>query len=330
MRKSGKRLKTLLIYLVHREGIKEFYESHIKRLNRAGFDVEGFCITLNPPGPRLTFDELDSLWKEKSKDLMKVYADLKGKAEEKDVVVLYNGANLHPEFVEKLKTFNAYMCFDDPESSDSLSKPVAKYFDACFVGNIASLNQYYSWGCKNVFFRPLGYFESHLHLAKLNGEIIKNRANDIKVCLFCERESAWRKDRINYLEKEISDLYGRGKGWPKGWVSDREMLVIYGRSKIGLNLHNSTGPINLRTYTLPANGVMQICDNKYFLGHIFELGKEVIGYCDVREVPELVEYYLTHDEERKKIAVAGWKRALKDYNEIAVWQKQMEQIAALI
>lgn len=324
-----KKIRTLLVYQAYRDGVRDFYEDHIRCLRDSGFDVEGFCLTINPPGPRFGFSELDTAWKRKNGDLMAIYGALIERAREKDAIVLYNGANLHPELLPELGTFNAFMCFDDPESSDDLSRPVARFFDACFVGNIASIAQYQSWGCKNIFFRPLSFFRSNLYSDRIDSGVIANRDNTVDACFFGERMSPWRRERLDYLESHIPNLYARGRGWKGGWVSDDEMLAVYGRSRIGINVHNSTGPINLRTYALPANGVMQICDNKYFLGHIFELGREVIGFGDIEEVPSLVDYYLKHEGERLKIAVAGHARAVRDYNEVAVWDRQMRQIANL-
>ncbi len=324
-----RRVRTLLLYQNFQPGIEEFYRSHIRRLQGAGVAVEGFCVTVDPPAPRFPYPELDGLWRRGDRRLMQLYSDLEKKASEVDVIVLFNGANLHPEFLERLSTFNAYMCFDDPESSDILSKPVAKHFDACFVANIASVDQYRSWGCQNVFFRPFGFFASHVDF-RIGSEQIRSNEKDIDACLFCERTTSWRSERLEYLEEHIAGLHGRGRGWPLGYVSDEEVLEIYRRSRIGINLHNSTGPINFRTYTLPANGVMQICDNKYFLGQIFDLGTEVVGYNEIEEVPDLVRFYLLNDEARIRIATAGYERAHRDYNEIVVWRRQMQQIAGLL
>jgi spore maturation protein CgeB len=322
-------IRTLLIYQDFRPGIAEFYQTHIRRLQDSGFAVDGFCITVDPPAPRFRYPELDKLWRRGDRRLMQLYSELEKKASEVDVIILYHGANLHPEFLQRLRTFNVYMCFDDPESSDFVSKPVANRFDACFVANIASLEQYRSWGCQNVFFRPFGFFASHID-PTIGLEQIRSNEKNIESCIFCERVGPWRRERLAHLEKHIPNLYGRGRGWPLGYVSDEEVLQIYRRSKIGINLHNSTGPINFRTYTLPANGLMQICDNKYFLGQIFELGKEVVGYNDVEEVPDLVRFYLANDEARIRIAAAGYERVHRDYNEVAVWRTQMQQIASLL
>ena len=329
MSRDPRSIKTLLVYQDHGPGANAFYQAHIARLCEAGFEVEGFCITMNPPAKRLPFAKLDELWSAGDPALLTLYAALRRKAREFDVLILFNGSNLHPGFLEYLSTFNAYQCFDDPESSNFVSKPVAKYFDAAFVANIASVEQYRSWGCANVFFRPFGFHASHAN-ADLDPSQIGSDDKDIDACIFCERESPWRKERLAHLEENIPTLYGRGRGWPLGYVEDAEMLDVYRRAKIGINLHNSTGPINFRTYALPANGVMQICDNKYFLGQIFELGKEVVGYNDIEEVPDLVRFYLANESERIRIATAGYERAQRDYTEVEVFRRQLSQIGALL
>jgi len=70
---------------------------------------------------------------------------------------------------------------------------------------------------------------------------------------------------------------------------------------------------------LPANGVLQICDNRSHLGNIFELGTEVVGYDTIDEAVEYCHYYLAHEDERRCIAAAGFRRALRDYNEVAAF-----------
>ncbi|MFT5444258.1 MAG: spore maturation protein CgeB [Myxococcota bacterium] len=329
MGSDPRRIKTLLIYQDYAPGAAAFYQSHIATLVAAGFDVKGFCITPNPPAKRFAFPELDRMWRRGDPVLGKLYEALAEQARDRDVSILFNGANLHPEFLRELSTFNAYMCFDDPESSELISKPVAKYFDASFVANIASLEQYRAWGCSNVFYRPFGFHTSHVD-PDIDVEQIRSDEKDIDASIFCERISPWRKERLDLLEEEIPTLYGRGHGWPLGYVGDDEMMSVYRRSKIGINLHNSTGPINFRTFALPANGVMQICDNKYFLGQIFELGKEVVGYSEIEEVPDLARFYLANDDARMRIAQAGYERAHRDYGEAQIFYTQMTQIAGLL
>ena len=85
-------------------------------------------------------------------------------------------------------------------------------------------------------------------------------------------------------------------------------------------------PINTRLFYLPANGVLQICDNKSHLGKVFEIGKEVVGFENINEAIELCKYYLHHEDERRIIAAEGWKRAMREYNEVEVFKRLMEKI----
>lgn len=322
---NKKELRYLFAYACWREGIKERYEGFLNRQRARGYDVEGFCITLNPPRPRIDYPILNEMWTHKKIELMNMYEKLEEKLSNFDVFILHNGANIHEEFLNYITTYNAYICFDDPESSEVLSKPVAKYFDLAFTGNISCVNLYKSWGIKNADFIPLGFIRDDYIPSMTEEEIIKND-REIDIIFLGERESPWRRSKLDHLINAFPNMLARGRGWPKGFLRENERISSYQNSKIGINIHNSVGPVNLRTYMLPANGVLQICDNKHMLGYLFKLGEEVIGYSTIDEAIELIKYYLSHNEERKKIALNGWKRAIKDYSEEAVWDLLTDKI----
>jgi len=304
--------------------------SWLGRLRNAGFEVESFPLTINPPGPPYWWKQLDKCWKLGDKELLKMYEALAKKSEDFDVFLNWNGINIHPEFIKSLPTFNIYACFDDPESSEILSKPVAAAYDLSMIGNVAEIETYKSWGVKNVEFWPLGFMSTDYD-PSLTEEKILSGERDQDITLLCERK--YVPDRIKRLDQFAAAFPSGnyfGAGWPGGFLNDEKRIPLYLRTKIGPNFHNSSGPINFRTYTLPACGVMQVCDNKSHLGKIFELDKEVIGFDSVSEAIEKTKYYLANDEERRKIAAAGWKRSVKDYNEIAVFsliEKYVNQLS---
>lgn len=302
----------------HPVSIRGWIEAGLARLRAAGFLVTGFPLTLHPPGPRLTWPDLDTRWKQGDRTLLAMYEDLARTLEHFEVFVNWNGINLHPDFVRQLPTFNVYGCFDDPEASDDLSRPVAAAYDLAMVGNIAELDRYRSWGVKEVRFWPLG-FRLDDYDPNLTRDKIITGERDIDVALLCERVTGWRSARLADFSAAFPSGAFYGTGWPNGFLPDRDRIALYQRTRIGPNFHNSTGPVNFRTYILPANGVLQICDNKSQLGKIFELGREVIGCDNVKEAIDLTRYYLNHDEERRRIAAAGWERAVRDYNERAVF-----------
>jgi spore maturation protein CgeB len=305
--------------------VRDMNEVYLARLRQCGFDVEGFCLTLNPPGPCLSFKELDARWKRGNKTLLHLYEGLEKALESKDVLLNASGINLHPEFVESLPVFTVFQCFDDPESSDSLSKPVAAAYDLCLVGNIAEVETYRSWGVKHAEWVPLG-LQPTIYDPSLTFEDILNGERDIDLFMMIDRTAPWRKERVDKLALAFPEANFYGKGWPRGYLSNDKELEYLRRAKIGPNIHNSTGPINYRTFYLPANGVMQICDNKSHLGKIYQLDKEVVGFDTIEECIDQCRYYLVHDEERRLIAANGWKRAVTDYSEKAVFDGVIKNI----
>lgn len=299
----------------------------IDRLRSAGYDVDGFCLTINPPASYLPFPQLDKLWKKRDRNLLMLYDDLLQKLDGYDVLINEAGINLHPEFVEMLPVVTVFGCNDDPESSDLLSKPVLKSYDLCLVGNIAEVENYYQWGAKQAVWQPLGF--QGYYSPQLTYEDILSGERDIDIFMMAERASPWRRERFDVLERAFPEGFFFGAGWKRGYLPAGEEISWLQRTKIGPNIHNSTGPINFRTFYLPANGVLQICDNKKHLANIYELGKEAIGFDTIEECIELCRYYLSHDEERRYIAANGWKRATNDYTEEKIFERTVQTIVPI-
>jgi len=161
--------------------IQDWVKAWTKRLSEAtGYKIDVVSLTLNPPGPRLTWNDLSKYWKSGNRDLLNKYEELAKVINKYDVFINWNGINLHPEFVNQLPTFNVYGCFDDPESSEDLSKPVATAYDLCMIGNIAEIDTYKSWGVKKVDFWPMGFMHDEYNPKLTKDKILKGeRKNDI-------------------------------------------------------------------------------------------------------------------------------------------------------
>jgi predicted O-methyltransferase YrrM len=321
--KSAKSLRYVTVYPEYsaaRRAEDELFASNARSL---GYDVE--AIGLPCEGGWWHFPKLDEKWRSKSADLMAMYDRLREKLRDKDVLIASGGPMLHPEFIRSLPTFNVWVCSDDPESSEILSKPAAPAFDFAFPINIACLDTYRSWGCRNVewIFPPV---RPELCAPDLTEEAILTGRREIDIALLCERvfNLSDRAQRIEELVRRFPNAFVRGPGWPGGAA---DAPPVYRAAKIGWNLHNSTGPCNTRTTMLPAFGVLQICDNKSNLGKIYELDREAVGFDSLEECVEKTRYYLAHDEERCRIAAAGWKRTLRDYTLERWWNRLTSLVA---
>ena len=172
-------------YRDHRD-VKTMVENRLARLRAKGMDIVPFVLTLNPPGPRLHWKELDARWRRGDRELLQMYETLGAVLEGFDVFINWNGINVHPEFVRQLSTFNVYGCNDDPESSENLSRPVAAAYDLCMIGNCAELDNYRSWGVRHVEFWPLGFLEDDWD-PRLTSERILKAEREVDVTILCER-----------------------------------------------------------------------------------------------------------------------------------------------
>ncbi len=311
-------MKILLAHAVHSPGIDTWYKNLAEAAGEE-LSVSCFCLTLNPPGPSLTWRQLDRLWKMKNKSLMKMYERLYEAVSECDVLLNYNGANIHPEFLGYLPTFNVFCCFDDPESSLDLSAPAAASYDAVFYGNIASRFQYESWGCQRMAWLPIFTAPSDVPPAN-EGPMLFERKRDIDI-VFVGAKTHWRQKRLEKLAESFPQAQCYGRGWSNGYLNDSDLITLYSRSKIGWNVHNSTGPINRRLFALAGFGILPICDNKTGLGHIFKLDREVIGFDTIPEAIEATHYFLKHDAECRELAGNAYRRFWKDYHAGAIWQR---------
>src|SRR5262249_50986658 len=102
-------------------------------------------------------------------------------------------------------------------------------------------------------------------------------------------------------------------------ISDQERAKLYCRSKIGINMHLSETPMetgNMRMYEVPAHGAMLLCDKAGMSAHerIFQSNKEALIYDSMDDPIAKIEYHLEHDDDREKIARAGFDRVHRDYD----------------
>lgn len=317
-------MRILLAHIEARPGAAAWYRE-VAAAAGPELEVRPFSLGIDGARPRLAWPELDRRWRRRDRELLALYERLLGAAGDCDVLLLYNGANLHPDLLPALRTFNVFCCFDDPESSESVSRPVAAAFDAVFHGNIASRFQYEHWGCRKLAWLPVFNAPSDLpapdELASLH-----DADRDVDIAYCGDRLAAWRTARLDALAAAFPQAACYGRGWNREPLDDAGLRALYRRARIGWNVHNSTGPINRRLFALAAFGVLQICDNKTGLAPIFELGREVVGFDTIPEAIELTRHYLAHPDEARAIARRGCERFWKDYHPQSIWSRIHAQL----
>lgn len=115
----------------------------------------------------------------------------------------------------------------------------------------------------------------------------------------------WKNIKNNELIKHTK------KNIPKG----KEMCRLFNLSKINLNIHalHSITGVNLRTFEIPATKSFMLCDYFSEVPKLFRITKEIVCYNDLNDLKQKINYYLDNEEERNNIALAGYKRVLKEH-----------------
>jgi spore maturation protein CgeB len=333
-----KRKRVLLAHSNVGPHLREWHERRRKVATELGYDVTNFSLAEYMPF--VPFPVLNRKWKRRDRRLMALYDALGPAIAESDVFVHYNGAMIHPGFLSQFSQTKVYHCADDPDASRTLSEPVAAYYDVCAISNPACIEMYKSWGCKEVFFWPLGalHFEDGCEFNS-TGEtkrdvavvFVGSKLGIPRVRFIGKYLGLYRKKAfMERIERSVPELVAYGAGWGTGFINDENVPNLYMRSRIGLNVHNSIGPVNGRLYDLAAFGVMQLCDNKANLNMVFEEDKEIVGYDTAEECVDLIRYYLAHSDEASAIAAAGRQRYLRDYTMTAIVTNFFKRLETLI
>ncbi len=105
-------------------------------------------------------------------------------------------------------------------------------------------------------------------------------------------------------------------------VSTSESVKIFNATKINLNLHSSTyhngvNPfgdfVNPRTFEISACCAFQLVDYRKKLPELFKIGDEIFIYRDLKELRELIFYFLERDELREEVSQKARQRVLKEH-----------------
>jgi spore maturation protein CgeB len=334
----------ILYSWAHGDEWKPVVEAEIALWREAGFDITGLDHRKLAGIDRvLKPDELDRLYRQRHAGLMKLYRTVEKLADEYDVLLVHYDTVYHPEFLASLRgrIYTALCSGDDPDSSEYCSKPYVAHFDHIFAWGVrfdettTVTQKFLEWGAKRADWWPYGARSDACDPTLTEQDIYRHRRS---VPLAYVGTCWGKSDRLLRLKKHFGSRFRvHGKWgrlfplkhglWVKPLPAER-LVPLYCDTRIGINIHLTYGPCNMRVFELPANGVMQVCDCADGLGEVFEVGKEVVAYRSMDEAIDKIEYYLAHDVERIEIALNGLRRVRKDYTRLATFARAVEKMRA--
>ena len=155
------------------------------------------------------------------------------------------------------------------------------------------------WGCNHQLYTPM--------------DIEK----DIDIS-FVGQPHGNRREILSHISNKGFELKVYGFNWEQfPRVPFHQMVRIFSRSKINLNLSNSSTMIGQqikgRNFEIPGTRSFLLTDNAENLGEYYLDGKEIVIFNSVDEMIEKIKYYLNHEKQRELIAESSYKRTLSEH-----------------
>src|SRR3989344_1681478 len=97
-------------------------------------------------------------------------------------------------------------------------------------------------------------------------------------------------------------------------VTELEKSKAFRAAKIVINtFQGEVEGVNQRFFEIAGCGGFQLCEHRDEVGKFLEIGKEVVTFTDLGDLVQKIDYYLAHDDERKKIAERAEARAAREH-----------------
>lgn len=255
-----------------------------------------------------------------------------------DLVLALNGVVFPEEQLQALRSAaikTAVWFTDDPYYTDWTTH-IALRYDFVFTLELSCVPFYESLGCTHVFyvpfaadtrvFRPKQVEHRYQSDICFIGTAFWNRVEmfDALASYLTRHKTViigWWWDRLRHYN-QLAPHIQLGT-----WLSAEETASYYNGAKIVINLHRASDDQtinfneaglpayspNPRTFEIASCGAFQLTDERRELHHHFVPGEEIVTYSDYASLPELLDYYLKNEEERRRIAVNGLTRAHRDH-----------------
>lgn len=235
------------------------------------------------------------------------------------------------EFAEKHKLPHCYWATEDPRWTKEwsipyieLSKPTHVFTidpdSVPFYQKMGLVSAYLPWACNPQYHRPVAPKKEYccdiavVATAGITWQGFRREAVRILLKPLVERGydlKIWGKrwDRLN------SDLLGFTvpAKYLCGKLPYEETNAVYSSAKIVLGIQNRTDELNSRTFEIMAAGGFMLAPDTEAIRNNFQPDYHLATSGDECETPIVVDFYLTNEHLRKKIAERGRELVIKKH-----------------
>lgn len=143
-----------------------------------------------------------------------------------------------------------------------------------------------------------------------------------------------RKEVVTELRRAGIRVAAYGSGWESGRLPTEDVPQLFAQSKIVLGV-GTIGycrdfyALKMRDFDAPMSGSLYLTHDNPDLTLLFQRGREIATYRNVRDCVEKVRYYLREDAVRESIARAGRARAMQEHTWVHRFRQLFAQLGLL-
>lgn len=214
------------------------------------------------------------------------------------------------EAVRELNTLVVGWFFDDEFRFEPYSRWWTPYLDFCLTNDPKAVVKYRQCGVPALHFiirsNPDVYRRLDLPLIYDVTFVGTNFGN----------RGAWMES----LAAQGIRVNGFGLGWESGRLTVEEMVRVFNQSRINLCFTQAGAPnaapqLKDRIFHVCMAGGFLLCERVDGLDEFFQPDEEIVLFKDLDEAARKIRFYLAYEEERRRIAEAGWRRSQREHTQ---------------
>jgi spore maturation protein CgeB len=210
---------------------------------------------------------------------------------------------------------------DDHWRFDTFSRALAPSVDWWVTTAKSAVAKFHAMGYANVIksqwaVEPTAYYPLDI-------------PRDIPVS-FVGQPHGSRPDVMKWLRhKGIKvSLWGHGWSGASSRVTHQQMLEVFSRSAVSLNLSNasvaSEQQIKGRVFEVPGCRGFLLTDKADDIESYYEIDKEIVVYSGMEDMADKIRFYTANVAQREAVAEAGYRRTLAEHT----WRHRFDRIFA--
>lgn len=208
------------------------------------------------------------------------------------------------------------------------------YYDIHLVKRQSDVAEYMALGAKKVEVHQTGFSEDLYFPEPVAPETVCHPVIFVGTALdhrvgFLDRLTGELGVEVNIYGKrwERTPLYTNRKHLLHGFLSETgyRQSVCGAKIALGFVSHSNLDEYAGRTFEVPACGTLFLVERTPAQQEIYVEDKEVVFFDTLEECRDKIHYYLSHDEERERIAAGGLARS-KEYG----FRARMEEAIGVV